>query len=183
MKTRETASKSRSSGVTRPARRSLVGAAASAAFATTLLGAAPEARAQYEALTVVLVAAAVVDGGVAAGGLVTGIGSTVHVAQSHYRRGWFVAGLVFSGLNAAIAIPWTMESANAASHGHRDPFFDGIAAAHISLATINLVVPTIGLIRGKSVDQPAAQLRPVVVGGTDAGGQRWTGAGLQIIGF
>jgi hypothetical protein len=156
--------------------------AVASVFGAVTLGAAPEAHAQdgMGALLAFVVAGVALDAGVAVGGLTTGIGSSVHVGLGNYRRGWFISSYVFGGLNLGLSIMWSSLAAdNTSSAGTWGAF----AAAHGTIAAVNLVMPTIGFVRGQQSSPYDAQLRPVVVGGLDAAGQRWTGAGLQLTGF
>jgi hypothetical protein len=155
--------------------------AAPAAFALMTIGARPEAHAQCygcgEALVPLFVTGMVVEGGAVVGGLMSGIGSSVHLAQGTRGRGWFIASYVFGGLNIVGAGVWKY----VADNNFGSSAFTGLSLAHATLAAFDLILPTAGFIGSRDGQQ--ARLTPVVLGGLDAGGRRWNGAGLQLSHF
>lgn len=167
-------------GDRRGARWSKTGAA-TVAFAAMTFSATPDAHAQYyggDSLLPIFVAGVVVESGLVAGGLVMGIGSTVHAARANDRKGWFAGSYVFGGLNLAATILWgAVADGNPSSNGPWVAF----AMTHASIAALDITASTVGLVRARPDQQ--AFLRPVIVGGRDAGGQRWTGVGVQLVGF
>lgn len=139
-------------------------------------GATSEARADSTDLMALAVAIYAVEATVLAGGLTTGLGSTVHVARGNVRTGWFISSYVFGALNLATGALLAMAAANT----HGDTLILGLSTAHLSIAALDITMPSIGFARGQ---QQQATLRPVVLGGRDVGGRLWHGAGLQIGGF
>lgn len=150
-------------------------------FASLAAFPAQEARAQTSGSLGPLFGAVVaVEGTLVGGGLVTGVGSSVYVAKGEPRTGWFAASYVFGALNLAgtIFLSWSAERGEGVSA------LEGLAIAHGSLAAFDIVMPTIGLARGaRATRELQAGWTPVVVGGVDAGGQRWAGLGVQLSGF
>ena len=162
-------------------RRIFRSAAALTAFTTMTAAALPDAHAQYSGngseLVPIFITAMVIEGGTGIGGVVSGIGSAVHVGKGTVNNGWFASSYVFGGLNLAAAFLWgALADGDPGSTGYA-----ALATAHGSVALIDLALPTIGYLRGPRHSR--AHLRPVVVGGLDVGGQRWAGGGVELVGF
>jgi hypothetical protein len=179
----DTASSCRSdrpSGSLRRRRGALARLAPPIAAAALLLGASRSAHAQvaFDAAAVVLVAGgALVEGGIAIGGITAGAGSAVMAAERERAKGWFIASYVFGGLNVAGTILWG--SLAAGDHNPTENhIYSGIAAGHAALAAFDIAMPTLGYARAEPV-----HVAPLVLTGTDVGSRRWTGLGLQISNF
>jgi hypothetical protein len=112
-------------------------------------------------------------------GLLTAIGSARTISSGELNRRWFAASLTFGVINVlssgftgylAVNIP-------------QDRQWIGFTALHGAVGLFGIVAPSIGLSLGRPAAPVALHMSPVVVGGTDAGGGRWTGAGLRLWGF
>ncbi len=147
-------------------------------------GSATEARAQYiacgQGCEMALGILAGVDASLGVAGVVFATGASVKVAQGRLSRPWFGGSYAFGTINLLLSAFWGFA---AASTG-REAALWGVFAAHATVAAWNIAIPTIGLIRGeRSQSTDALSLAPVIVQGRDAGGKRWAGVGVRVIGF
>lgn len=109
-----------------------------------------------------------------AGGVVTGIGSSIVVAKGTVSRGMFITAYVFSGLNFTSSAFWGVLATNSSEPDLPIAF----TIMHAAVGVFDLVMPTLGFALG-----PGPRVAPVPVGGRDAGGLLWGGAGLQLYRF
>jgi hypothetical protein len=149
------------------------------AFALITIGATREAKAQdgFGTILAVVAVGVAVDAAVGAGGVVTGIGSSVYAAQGSVSKGWFISSYIFGGLNAVSTVIWGVVASN--NTPNDGGLSLGFTLAHASVTALDFIAPTVGFVNGN--DGPKVSAVPV--GGTDAGGRIWAGAGLQLSHF
>ncbi len=151
-----------------------------------VLGVSFEARAQQYIDDEVAYVAVGLDLAFALGGITTGIGSTAMEAKGKVNRHWFAASYTMATFNLALSCLWFYGSEAVGPHGTgngMNPWMNAIALTHAAIAVWNVVVPTLALVRGDRSDTPPTSFAPVVLGGRDAAGHRWSGLGVQVVGF
>jgi hypothetical protein len=144
--------------------------------------AAVEARAQWipsicsgsscDVIGGVLVTGAVFDAALGIGGLVTGTGSSVKIGQGHFSKVWHFLSLGMGGGNLLACGLWSYIAAN----NFGKPGYVALAAAHGAIGAWNLVSALVGF-------NLPPEVAPVVIGGRDAAGRRWTGVGVRVLSF
>ena len=120
-----------------------------------------------------------VTGGLMIGGTVTGIGSSISVAERTASKNWFGASYAFGALNTIAGAIWIPVAIGSAGGRGIDPGWAAMATAHLAIGLWNLITPTIGLLRGAEVRTVA----PVFISGRAVGGRRWSGLGVQLATF
>ena len=114
-------------------------------------------------------------------GFVTGIGSSVAVAQGRVSQRWFVWSAVSSLTNLGLGIAFLAGARELHYGGNTfNPFLAGIAVGHLAIGLWNGLMPIIGLNQGNPATPTIA---PVVLSGQDAWGRRWSGLGIQVANF
>ena len=125
-----------------------------------------------------------VEASFAVSGIATGIGSSVSVAQGTVDKRWFVTGGIMGTINIAMAVGALGNSKPANPiNGNRgfDPLLVSVGVGHLAIGLWNLVMPTIGFLRGRS--EPGPTVVPMVFIGRGTSGSRWAGLGFQVSGF
>jgi hypothetical protein len=163
-----------------------------AVLAVVLLAGAHEARAQGsnfgpfgDAVTTVGIGA---GAGLMAQGLITGVGSSVSVARGRPNKAWFISSYVLGTLNLGGAAIFAHFALDPWSSLHKredgvDARWAGMAIGYAAVGLWNLVMPTLGFIRGTSESSSTVTIAPVLLRSRDAAGRRWTGVGLQVANF
>lgn len=153
--------------------------------ALSTFGFATDAQAQYSTgsfycLDACLGVVGGLDASIGVGGLVFGAGSMVKVGQGRISKKWFLGSYIFGSANLLLSVVW----GGLAAGNDRDPIFWAGFISHAVIAVWNLVVPTIGYIRGEKELAPGQLgISPVVLDGRDFAGKRWAGLGIRVFGF
>ena len=156
----------------------------------SLFVAVSEARAQggvpptgsFDAILVII---SVADGTFAAAGAVTGIGSTIKLAQGKRSVPWFVSSAATGVINLALGIGALYLSPNN-RYGQQTTYDPGVVAVgvgHLLVGLWNVLTPTLGFLRTPVRGEVAPVVTPMVLGGQGPSGSRWNGLGVQFTGF
>ena len=154
--------------------------------ALTVLGRVGEARAQgsgypsgvFDGLVYTCLA---IDGSFALAGIITGVGSSMKLANGVVSKPWFVASGVFGIIHLGLGVG-SLGLASETGYGRHllNPVLAGIAAGHFAIGLWNVLVPLVGLMRPSASGPTVA---PMVFNGRGAAGRRWGGLGVQVSGF
>lgn len=126
-----------------------------------------------------------VGSGILAGGLITGLGSTVSVARGRPNKAWFISSCILGTINLGGAAIFAHFALDPWSSLHKredgaDARWAGVALGYAAGGLWNLIMPTVGIIRGST---QTLTIAPVVLSSRDVAGRRWTGLGLQVANF